>query len=173
MEEAETILFENLVKEFREHGFTDWSSIGAYIGDENVYKLFNHLQDDLKDKDYWMVLGNCYVMSSFSNSNYDLIKSFFKSGRSNKSFIMTEEERMELDSLPDEIEIFRGCSKQEIKSGNYRFSWTTKKATAEFFAKRNKAIFGVPNSVVSKTIMKNEAFAYFNRREENEIIYFQ
>ncbi len=171
--EAENILFDNLILEIKSNGISDWSNIGAFLGSENVFKVFNHLQDELTDKDYWIVLGKCYVMSSFSHSNYNLIKKFFQSVRSNKSFIMSEEERLELDSLPDEIEIYRGCSKQEIKSGDYRFSWTTKKATAEFFAKRNKVIFGVPNSVVSKTIMKTEAFAYFNRREENEIIYFQ
>jgi hypothetical protein len=172
-EDAEDTLFNNLVKEFKTTGISDWTTIGAYIGSENVFKLFSHLQNDLKDKDYWTVLGECYVMSSFSHSNFSDIITFFQSKRSDRINIMTEEEKFEFDSLPDEIEIYRGCSEHEIKSGNYRFSWTTKKSVAQFFAKRNKTKHGIKNLVVSRIIKKEEVFAYFNRRNEFEIIYIQ
>ena len=172
-EDAEDTLFNNLIKECKTTGISDWTTIGAYIGSENVFKLFSHLQNDLKDKDYWTVLGECYVMSSFSHSNYSNIITFFQSKRSDRINIMTEEEKFEFDSLPDEIEIYRGCSEHEIKSGNYRFSWTTKKSVAQFFAKRNKTKYGIKNLVVSRIIKKEEVFAYFNRRNEFEIIYIQ
>jgi hypothetical protein len=172
-DETENILFDNLIKKFRKESIWDWSDIGALLGNENVFKIFNHVQDDLTDKDYWTVLGDCYVMSSFSHSTYSLIKTFFQSKRSDKIHIMTEEEKLEFDSFPNEIEIYRGCSEQEIKSGNFRFSWTTKKSVAQIFAKRSKTIHGIKNSVVTRTIKKEEAFAYFSRRNEFEIIYFQ
>jgi hypothetical protein len=171
-EDAEDTLFNNLIKEFKTTGISDWTTIGAYIGSENVFKIFSHLQNDLKDKDYWTVLGECYVMSSFSHSNYSNIITFFQSKRSDRINIMTEEEKFEFDSLPDEIKIYRGCSEHEIKSGNYRFSWTTKKSVAQFFAKRNAEIHSVKSSVVMKKIRKADVFAFFNRRKEFEVLYF-
>jgi hypothetical protein len=172
-EDAENILFSNLIKALKTTGISDWSKIDTFLGSENVFKVFNHIQDDLTDKDYWTVLGECYVMSSFSHSTQELIKTFFNSERPDKLHIMTDEERLEFDSLPNEIEIYRGCSEYEIKSGKFRFSWTTKKSVAQFFAKRSKTMHGIKNSVVSRLIKKEEVFAYFNRRNEFEIIYFQ
>ncbi len=172
-EDAENTLFSNLIEELRTTGYSDWSKINIFLGRENVFKVFNHLKDDLSDKDYWVVLGQCYIMSSFSHTSYEIIKSFFQSNRADKFHIMTEEERLEFDSLPNEIEIYRGCSEYEIKSGKFRFSWTTKKSIAQFFAKRNKGIQGVKNSVISKRVRKEDVLAYFTRRDEFEIIYFQ
>lgn len=172
-ENTENKLFNNLVAEFRTKGISDWSIIGTFLGRENIFKIFNHVQDDLTDKDYWIVLGECYIMSSFSHSTHELIKTFFNSDRPDKLRIMTEEEKLEFDSLPNEIKIYRGCSEQEIKSENFRFSWTTKKSVAHFFANRSKTMHGIKSSVVTRTIKKEEVFAYFNRRNEFEIIYFQ
>ncbi len=172
-EDAENTLFSNLIKALKSTGYSDWSKIASFLGRENLFKVFNHLIDDLSDKDYWVVLGQCYIMSSFSHSSYEIINSFFQSNRADKFHIMTEEERLEFDSLPNEIEIYRGCSEHEIKSGHFRFSWTTKKSVAQFFAKRNKGIQGVKNSVISKRVRKEDVLAYFTRRDEFEIIYFQ
>jgi hypothetical protein len=171
--DAENILFEELIAKYRNQKNLNWKEINALIGSENVFKVFNHLKDDMPDKDYWVVLGECYIMSSFSHSSDEIIKSFFLSNRADRFCIMTEGEQLEFNSLPDEIEIYRGCSEQEIKSGNFRFSWTTQKRIAQFFAKRNKEIHGVKNSVISKRVRKEDVIAYFTRRDEFEIIYFQ
>jgi hypothetical protein len=169
--ETDNILFDNLIEKVREFGISDWERIGTFLGRENVFKVFKHLQDDISDKDYWIALGECYIMSSFSNFNYDLIKSYFQSQRQDRIHIMTKKEQLVYESLPNEIVIYRGCSEVEIKSEKFRFSWTTKESVAKFFAKRNKILRGEKNLVVSKIIKKEDALAFFNRRKEFEIIY--
>lgn len=165
-EDTEQILFNNLIIEIKTNGISDWTKIGAFLGNENIFKVFHYLQDEMSDDDYWSVLGKCYVMSSFSQSTYDFIKTFFQSNRPGKIQMMTEEERLEFDALPNVIEIFRGCSIHEIKSGNLRFSWTTKKSVAQFFAKRSKMISGTKNSVVSR-ILKKKRFLLISLDEMN------
>ena len=62
----------------------------------------------------------------------------------------------------------------ESKSGNHGISWTLKQDVAEFFAHayiRNHATCGLKKTVTELVINKKDVIAFFNGREEFEIIY--
>ena len=70
------------------------------------------------------------------------------------------------DSLPDLIEVWRGADRRTARC----FSWTTDKATAEFFAVHRR---GAPfdNPVIAQALIrKADIFVAINGRSENEII---
>ena len=82
--------------------------------------------------------------------------------------LMTPENRAFYDSLPDRIEIYRGCSKQRAKG----LSWTTDKSIALGFARGHRSI-AVPSPVLcTAMIRKDRGFVFFvsSDRDEKELI---
>lgn len=131
--------------------------------------------DLFTDSEFWSYLKDIYVSLQSNIELLPLLKTVFTSNRGSKEFLMSIEERNLLDSLPSEIEIYRGMTKKESKSKNYGISWTIKKEVAESFANTYLDIqFGNKDKlVISKIIPKNEVIAYFNCRNEDEIIWIQ
>lgn len=69
------------------------------------------------------------------------------------------------ESLPDEVEIYRGCSPDRRKG----WSWTTQESVARGFASGHRLI-DVRNGTVYRAIVrKNEILTVFADREEFEI----
>lgn len=69
-------------------------------------------------------------------------------------------------NLPDEIEVYRG---QDIEY-ELGWSWTTNKAVAKKFAKRN-ACFDAPQPIILTGLVKKaNIVAFFDQREEDEIL---
>lgn len=140
--------------------------------DDPMKRLLTHTHK-LSDCEFWEYIGTFYMRSSGSIDVLQLLKLIFSSKRKNKDCLMTLEEKQYLDSLPDEIEIHRGMSIKESKNQNYGMSWSLSKKTAEFFAYEyyETIASGKPMTVVTIKIPKNEAIAYFNRRDEEEILW--
>jgi hypothetical protein len=75
-------------------------------------------------------------------------------------------DRTAFDSLPAEITIYRGCSKQRING----LSWSTNRVVAQGFARGHREI-PVPEPVlVTALAKKEEILAVNNGRRENELI---
>lgn len=83
---------------------------------------------------------------------------------------MTENEREFLKKLPDKITVYRGCSSNEVKTGNFGISWTLSKKIAEQF-RTNKEVNLRKGILVERIIPKSEVIAYFDEPDK-EIIYF-
>ena len=84
---------------------------------------------------------------------------------------MSEEERQFLAQLPESITIYRGGSLAEHKSKKYGISWSLGKKIAEQFADVKVIIDKKEMMVIEKQINKADVIAYFNERQEEEIIY--
>jgi hypothetical protein len=146
---------------------------GILAYDEDPMKRLLTHTHNLSDCEFWNYIGTFYMRSSGSIDVLQLLKLIFSSKRQNKDCLMTLEEKQYLNSLPDEIEIHRGMSVKESKNKNYGMSWSLSKKIAEFFAYEyyQTIASGKPMTVVTIKIPKNEAIAYFNRRDEEEILW--
>lgn len=82
---------------------------------------------------------------------------------SNKKKLMEEEEYSVWENLPNKFEVYRGVAKGRAK---YGLSWTRNLDTAEWFANR----WDGDCYILKATIEKKHALAYFNSRDEDEIV---
>ena len=75
---------------------------------------------------------------------------------------------------PEIESIYRGMTTEELESGDFSVSWTLSKECAEFFAfkyGRNFSTENKPKVVHQLEVKKVEILAYFNERNEQEVIY--
>ena len=130
----------------------------------------------------WLWLNNPYLdKSTFSelfgeawvsveNSNGDAnvkqktLITWFK--YADKKHLMTEEELAVYENLPDTFTVYRGLSSLSNKKG---ISYTKSLDVAKFFANRFKTD-GFTPIILKVEIHKKYALAYFNGRNEDEIV---
>jgi hypothetical protein len=130
----------------------------------------------------WLWLNNPYLdKSTFSelfgeawvsveNSNGDsnvkqkTLITWFK--YADKKHLMTEEELAVYEHLPDTFTVYRGLSSLSNKRG---ISYTKSLDVAKFFANRFKTD-GFTPIILKAEIHKKYALAYFNGRNEDEIV---
>lgn len=149
----------------------DWISTSALLGRNTLANLFFKIHLHVDDKSYWMLLGDCYTGSYIGFYDSTILKLLFTSKRKHREFMMNENERKYFELLPEELTIYRGCSKTEIESKKYRFSWTLNKDVANFYAfeyYRNK---GVECDIIELVVKKECLLAYLNCRQDEEVIY--
>lgn len=133
--------------------------------------VFMKYQDTFTDEEYWRELKYVYTLQDYMQLPYEIYKVVFNSKRSNKELLMQEEERIFLDQLPEIITIYRGGALKESKTG-YGVSWTLNKSIAQQFVDRKKYLVKDEMVVHQLEIPKSKVVAYFNERQEEEIIYF-
>jgi len=79
---------------------------------------------------------------------------------------LSEEERAHLAGLPDQIEVWRGCSRERVRG----VAWTTDRMVAAGFARGHRGIT-VPDPVVASAVIpKKHVFFATNDRKELEIV---
>ena len=158
----------------------DWDIIIYSANPNNLQEILVLHSNKMSDEVYWKTIAHCYTSSNLGHSKNNIISYYLDNKRPNRHFLMDEDERKFLAELPDEITIYRGCSKKEINSNKIRYSWTLDKKVAEFFAYEYTNV-GLTQSigkvksdfdVIEKTINKSEVIAYFNGRKESEILYY-
>ena len=114
------------------------------------------------------LLGEAWISVENSNGDANVNKrtliSWFKS--SDKKHLMTEEELSVYEKLPSKITVYRGICSLSSKTG---LSYTTSLKVAKFFANRFKTDVFKPY-ILKAEINKEDALAYFNRRQEEEIV---
>ena len=129
---------------------------------EEFDKLF-YLQNILSEQEYINVVKDWYTQTEIVYQNLQLWIDTFKSIKNTK-LLMDYDELNYFNNLPEKIVIYRGgVSKRGI-------SWTLNKDIAEWFANRFRAI-NKGGQLFEKKVFKNDCIAYFNDREEEEIIY--
>ena len=133
---------------------------------ERPYRIeaFQEIEHLLSDTAYWKLLSEIWTDTENQWQNHEEWKELLSSARSSRHYLMNEEEFNLLQSLPDEVTIYRGCQPGINENG---LSWTTDKAKAEFFAKR----FSKEGIILEKTISKSDIIALLTGRGESEVIY--
>lgn len=81
---------------------------------------------------------------------------------------MSDADRIWLDSLPDPIPVFRGCSRARAKG----LAWTTDKHIAAGFARGHRSISVADAVVVAAMTPKSAVFAAITERKEQELVLY-
>lgn len=134
------------------------------------YKLtfLKYIWRYLNRKDKSELLRDAWITSEDPNQDTnvsipELVRMFKDTVRQS---LMKEEEISFLNSLPDEFEIYRGVAVGRNPNG---LSWTPSKKVATWFAHRFDKI-GEQGYVKQGLVQKNAVLAYFNGRDEEEIV---
>ena len=118
--------------------------------------------------DFDKYLAYSWVMSENPNQDInvgilELIRWFKSADRKN---LMEADELDYYNSLPDEVEIYRGIAVGRAEQEG--LSWTCNRKTAEWFAHRFD-IYDRKGYLLKGVVDKKDIFAYFNSRDEDEI----
>jgi hypothetical protein len=158
----------------------DWNSVIYNTNANNLEEVIKLHYDNISDEIYWKIIGHCYTNSELGHSNSEVIAGYLNNPRPERHYLMNVEERAFLAEVPEQLTIYRGCSIAEIESNKLRYSWTLDIKVAEFFAykytraidEKNKCNDMSKYDVIERVINKDEIVAYFNGRDESEILYF-
>ena len=146
---------------------------GVLVG-VSKFQAFLAIKQLLNGKLYWYALRKAYDMSDNLYVYRNDVKDVFLNNIIGRDSMMLKYEKEYLNSLPNEITIYRGMTIEESISNSFGISWTLKKEKAEFFANtygRNHDTQGKPKTVMEIKINKKEVIAFFKDRKEYEIIY--
>ncbi len=149
---------------------------GIGVSSENRMGKFFSIDYKLTGETYWWGLREAFTDSDNLYLLKDVIREAFLIPEPRKFALMTFEERNFLKSLPERITIYRGMTEEELLSGDFGISWSLKKEGAEYFAftyPRNHATNHLKKVVHEITVLKKDVIAFFNERNESEIIYIQ
>lgn len=146
----------------------DISNIYTLIRDSYKLTFFKFISNYLSVKDYAEYLADAWTISE--NPNQDVNVSLAQAERlfkkANKKYLMTAKEYKIYSDLPDTFTVYRGVAVRRNPKG---MSWTRNKSTAAWFASR----FDTDEErgyIQSATAHKKDVLAYFNSRNEDEIV---
>ena len=147
---------------------SDINRISYLINKPFLLTWFKFINYYLSEKDYAELLS--YIWVTQENPNCDVnvsineVIQFFK--KANKKLLMNKEDYSIYNNLPKEFEVYRGVSPGRNLNG---ISYTTNRKKAEWFMhrfeKENKK-----GKLLKATIKKENVLAYFNTRDEEEIV---
>ena len=147
----------------------DWSTY-VFLH-ERPYRLGGLLaatKKGLKDKpsDFWALMGSVWCDSENIHSNLSKWKRLWGTTVEGRRACMSKEDLCVFDSLPEQIDVWRGASQKRYIDG---YAWTLDQEIAVWFARRFYWRSRVP--VLAKgTVKKNDVLAYFGGRNEREIV---
>lgn len=149
---------------------------GFGVDSFNRFQTFIRLIPKLTGMNYWYALRNSYESSDNMFEYSEIVKNCFLKDEPQRKYLMTPNEIEYLKTLPEQITIYRGMSENELMQKSFGCSWTLKKEIAEFFAntyQRNLTTNHLKKIVHEIYISKSEVIAFFNNRNEFEIIYIK
>lgn len=127
--------------------------------------FFKYIYKYLSIKDYSEFLADMWVCVEFSNQDknikpYEFVKLFKKA---DLEYLMKKDELKKYKSFSYELTVYRGV---KPKGSVNALSWSIKKNVAQWFADR----FEKNGKVYQAKIKKENVLAYFNSRNEYEVI---
>lgn len=158
-----------IIDEYKER-IMNASVLGCYMIMRTAYKLtwVKYCRDYLSEKDLAHYVAQAWVEQENPNQDVNCpipyLTKLFKS--CNKKYLMTEKDYQTYQNLPDKITVYRGVGVNRNPNG---LSWTPNLEVAEWFAQRfnSKDKKGYVQTAV---ISKDKVLAYFNTRNEDEIV---
>ena len=125
----------------------------------------------MDDAEYWQELGSVWCGIEDPRTYLGELPWLFNPeyrGTKKRHLMMTEEERVALQALPDKLTIYRGCA-EENRVG---FSWSMDREQGNWFARR--CGLGAWNDsgpfLLIGECRKSDVIAHFTRRDEAEIV---
>lgn len=135
------------------------------------YRLtfMKYIENYLSSDTFSKVLADAYINSENPNQDKNVSVNVLKKWfiRADKKFLMNEKEYQKYCNLPDQITVYRGIRENGKTNG---LSWTTDYEQAVWFSKRFSGHDKADGKVLVATISKEQVFACFDGRGENEII---
>lgn len=126
---------------------------------EGALDLFVRHSRKLSNVAYWETLRAVWIACG-KRKNYQVFKKLFRADRDCQCYLMTARDWCLYMNMPANLTVYRAIH----KDGDEGLSWTTSKEFAENYAKTRD------REVISKKIKKIDIFAYFNSRNEEEVI---
>ena len=121
----------------------------------------------LSSEDFSGLLSDAWIRSEYPNDDPDMsqqqLLSLFRDAE--PTALMNTDEYAVWAALPDPVTVYRGVTSYNANHIR-RMSWTLDRKTAEWFAHR----FGENGTVYQARIPKDSVYAFFNGRNEAEII---
>ena len=152
----------------------NWDKVFMLV--EKPFRL-NWLEENIDlikdDKQYYNFLKDAYMMTEFPMngfSNYrDLLDLFY--ARKNSKLMLDKDELKLLNSLPNEVKIWRGVKVDDVlDDDNIGLSFTLNKDKAIWFAERF-AQAGVSQAILIEAVVKrDDILSIFLNRDEEEVI---
>lgn len=164
----DTSKFKNCVNELKEHIKSENSVSDIMLHITQPYQLlfFSLIEDYLDEQTFATLLKECYTKTEFPNCDVNVpvedIREMFKTA--NKTLLMDADEVEIFNKLDNELTIYRGFYSNEYYDA---LSWTLDYDKAHFFARRFNNTKG---SIFQANIKKDDIYAYFECRNEKEII---
>ena len=125
-----------------------------------LLQIFLKNKDNLSDERYWELLRTVWILTGkLDNSN--LFRQLMQSPRKEKYYFSTPEEAKILRDLPDSFDVYRATN----NNNDGGISWTLSKE----YAKKYYDMFD-KCMIITKTVKKENVFAYINRNNESEIL---
>ena len=118
-----------------------------------------------KPSEFWRLVGEVWQDSENIHQNLDKWKRLWAKPIENRAACMSAEDRLIFESLPDEVEVWRGTNH---KRGIGGLSWTLEQGKADLFAQRFSN--PLPALVTKGLTSKCDIVAYFGERKEREIV---
>ena len=129
--------------------------------------FLKYVAPHLSIKDLSEMLSDVWVRTESPNNDPNMSKnrllSLFK--KAEPKFLMNEDEYDEFQALDNTVTVYRGVTSHNAKNVK-ALSWTLSYDTADWFAHR----FGEDGTVYEAQIDRRHIYAYFNRRNEHEVI---
>ena len=152
----------------------NWDKVFMLI--EKPFRL-NWLEENIDlikdDKQYYNFLKDAYMMTEFPMngfSNYrDLLDLFY--ARENSKLMLDKDELELLNSLPNEVKIWRGVKVDDVlDEDNIGLSFTLNKDKAIWFAERFSQA-GVSQAILIEAVVNRfDILSIFLNRDEEEVI---
>lgn len=119
--------------------------------------------------EYWELVGDVWRDSENIYENLAEWQQLWRSPIDGRQACMSSEDLHIFNSLPKQLEVWRGAS---YKSGITGLSWTLNENKAVWYATRFHSKPHVP-LVAKGFVLKRDVLAYFGQRHESEIISMQ
>lgn len=127
--------------------------------ERTVFSLFQKYRLSLSAPRYWEILKQvCIICGSLGNAN--VFRQWMMSRRPYRHYFMTPEELTFLNGIKFPCNVFRACNGED-NGLSYTLS--------ENYAKKYQADFGKQTMII-RSVERNNVFAYVNRNGEDEII---
>ena len=147
---------------------------GIGVNSYNRFQTFLDNKSKFKEKYYWYALKTAYSNSDNLFRYKNEIKEAFNSNEVDRTSLMEKQELKYFNRLSNKITIYRGMTLLELESEEFGVSWSLKEDIASFFAytyQRNMSTNHHKKVVCKKIVDKEKIIAFFNDREEFEVIY--
>jgi hypothetical protein len=114
-------------------------------------------------KEYWSILGAIWTDTENAWQSYNIWLMLWSRNIPDSFECMDEEEKEIFLNLPDYVQAWRGC----MFRNRHGMSWTLNLEKARFFANR----YGNDKPLIYEAVIpKSSILAYFNGRNESEIV---